>query len=152
MCVHKSINTNKKEIINLTQNAESNIDILNSCPCMERKNIRNISPETFDLKIIHFNVCSILAKQTELKELLNGLYTENHDLDAILLCEIYLNAHTKNLVDFPIFNLICKNRTKKEKNSGAAVLIKDHFNHTMQEDISIFKEGQFESVFIDIHA
>ena len=50
MCVHKSINTNKKEIINLTQNAESDIDILNFCPHMESENIRDICPETFDLK------------------------------------------------------------------------------------------------------
>ena len=61
---------------------------------------------------MHHNVCSILAKQTELKELLNGLYTENLDLDAILLCETHLNTCTQNLVDFPGYNLICKNRTK----------------------------------------
>ena len=46
---------------------------------------------------MHLNMCSILAKQTELKELLNGLYTENCDLDAILLCETYLNTCTQNL-------------------------------------------------------
>ena len=52
---------------------------------------------------MHHNVHSILAKQTELKELLNGLYTENLDLDAILLCETYLNTHIQNLVDIPGF-------------------------------------------------
>ena len=36
---------------------------------------RDISPETFSLKIMHLNVCNILAKQTELKEIFNGLYT-----------------------------------------------------------------------------
>ena len=58
---------------------------------MEQEDIKNSFPETFDLKIMHLNVHSILAKQTELKELLNGLYTENLDLDASLLCETYLN-------------------------------------------------------------
>ena len=35
MRVHGPINTNKKDIINLTQNAEFDIDILNSFPYME---------------------------------------------------------------------------------------------------------------------
>ena len=78
---------------------------------MEQEDIRNSSPEMFDSKIMPLNVCSICAKQTELKELLNWLCTENHDLDVILLCETYLNTCIKNLVDFPGFNLICKNRT-----------------------------------------
>ena len=69
---------------------------------------------------MHLNVCSMLAKQTELKELLNVLYTENLDGDAILLCETYLNMCTQNLVDFLRSNLICKNRTKK-KNGGVAI-------------------------------
>ena len=99
---------------------------------------------------MHLNVCSILAKQTELKELLIGLYIENLHLDAILLCETYLNRCTQNLVNIPKFNLICKNRTNK-KNGGVPILIKDHFNYTAWEDISNFKEGEFESVFIDIH-
>ena len=99
---------------------------------------------------MHINVCSILAKQTELKEILNGLYTKNPDLNANLLCETYLNTCTQNLVDFPGFSLICKMRTKN-KNGGVAILFKDHFNYTIWEDISIFKEGEFESVFIDIH-
>ena len=51
---------------------------------MECEDIRNSSNETFDLKIMHINVHSILAKQTELEELLNGLYTENSDLDPII--------------------------------------------------------------------
>ena len=150
MCVHSLINTNKKEMINLKHNAESDIDILTSCPYMEWEDIRNYSSETFDLKIMHLNVCSILAKQTELKELLNGLYTENLDLNAILLYETYLNAHTLNLVNVPGFNLICKNRTKL-KNSGFAISIKNNFNYIIWDDISIFKEGEFESVLIDIH-
>ena len=49
---------------------------------MEQEDIRNSSPETSDSKIMHLNACSILAKQTDLKELLNGLYTENLDFDA----------------------------------------------------------------------
>ena len=95
MCVHSPININKRDIINLTQNAESDIDILNSCQYMEYEGNMISSLETFDLKIMHLNVYSILAKQTELKELHNRLYTENLDLDAILLCETYLNIHTK---------------------------------------------------------
>ena len=150
MCVHSPINTNKKDIINLTQNSESYIDILNSCPYMEWEDIRNSSPETVDLKIMHFSVHSIIAKQTELKELLNGLYTENLDMDAILLCEKYLNTCMQNLVDFSRFNLMCKNRTKK-KNGDVAILFKDHFNYTKWEDIFVFKERERESVFIDIH-
>ena len=70
MCVHSFINTNKKDIINLTQNAEPDTDILNPCPYMEQEDIRNSSPEMFDSKIMPLNVCSICAKQTELKELL----------------------------------------------------------------------------------
>ena len=76
------------------------------------------------------NVHSILTKQTELKELLNGLYTENLDWDATLLCETYLNTHTQTWLFPPRFNLICKNRTKK-KNGGVAILIKDHFSYTV---------------------
>ena len=42
-------------------------------------------------------------------------------------------------------------KQKKKKNGGVTILIKEHFNYTIQEDISIFKEGEFESIFRDIH-
>ena len=144
MCVHNSINIDKKKIINLTQNAESDIDILNTCPYMERENIRDISPEIVDLKIMHLNVYSILVKQTKLKELLHGLYTENPDLDANPIMWNILEYINTKFGWFPWiqFNMQKKN---KKRNGGVPVLIKDHFNYAIWEDISIF-EGEFESV------
>ena len=63
----------------------------------------------------------------------------------------WIHTHTQNLVDFPGFNLLCKSRTKKKKKGDVAILIKNHFTYTIWEDISIFKEGEFASIFIDIH-
>ena len=39
----------------------------------------------------------------------------------------------------------------KQKNGGVVILLKDHLKYTLCDDLSVFKEGEFESVFTTLH-
>ena len=70
-------------------------------------------------------------------------------IDYILLCETFVvnddNVHHFKLLNY---NFICKNRTIKAK-CGVAIYIRDNIQYNLREDLSIFIEGGFESIFIE---
>ena len=37
------------------------------------------------------------------------------------------------------------------KNGRVAILLKDNLKYTIHDDLSVFKEGEFESVFTTLH-
>ena len=39
----------------------------------------------------------------------------------------------------------------KQKNDGVAILLKDYLKYTIHGDLSVFKEGEYESVFTTLH-
>ena len=71
-------------------------------------------------------------------------------MDIIFLCETYFNECMQKVINMPEYNMIYKNR-KTEKNGGVAVLLKDHLKYTIHDDLSVFKEGEFESGFTTFH-
>ena len=70
-------------------------------------------------------------------------------IDYILLCETCVvnddNVHLFKLLNY---NIICKNRKIKAK-GGVAIYIRDNIQYNLREDLSIFIEGGFESIFIE---
>ena len=56
----------------------------------------------------------------------------------------------QKIINMTGYNMIYKNG-KTKKNGGFAILLKDHLKYTMCDDLSVFKEGEFESVLITLH-
>ena len=70
------------------------------------------------------------------------------EIDYILLCETFVNDDNAHLFKLPNYNLIYKNRKIKSK-GGVAIYIRDNIQYNLREDLSIFIEGEFESIFIE---
>ena len=54
----------------------------------------------------------------------------------------------QKMINIPRYNMTYKNGGK---NGGVAILLKGHLKYTSHDDLSVFKEGKFESVFTMLH-
>ena len=95
MCSYNSLITDDADLTNLINNADAQVDLIFSCPYIEMHDIRNIMSNLYDLNVMHLNVCSLMNKQTDLKEVLNNLQNEKLTIDNIPPCETYLNECTQ---------------------------------------------------------
>ncbi len=135
-------------------------DIINDSPLKENKceyteieNVINCMPRDITksphcVKTLHLNIHSLPDKIDKLKILLARLKDCNISLDVILLCETFINERNTNLFEIPGYNFISKHR-KNLKGGGVAIYIRETIKYKNRDDISIFQEGEFESVFIE---
>ena len=109
----------------------------------------NLNPNNHNLIILQLNIRGLISHQTDLHQLLNKLKCKNTIVDAVLLCETFLNDKTANQVHISGYKLIANHR-KNNKGGGTAILLQDDINFDRQKDLDIFIEKQTESVFIEI--
>ncbi len=121
-------------------------------PYYDIKQLIDKSRESTDskYKVLHINIQSLPAKFDGLKNILADLECNHIEIDFILMCETFLSDMTSQHYDLPGYRLICKNRQNKSR-GGVAMYVKQKYNYQLREDLSIFKEGIFESVFIEIN-
>lgn len=98
--------------------------------------------------VMHINIRSIPGKIDKLKELVHHLKERNIILDYILVCETFLRDETKALFNIPGYNLITENRHSKPK-GGVAIYVRDQLQFKVLKNLSVFHEGEFESIFIE---
>ena len=95
MCLYKSLITDDTDLNKLINNVETQVDLISLCLCVEMHEVRNIMSKPHYLNIIHLNVCSLMNKQADLKEVLNNLQNDKLTIDIIFLCATYLNEWTQ---------------------------------------------------------
>ena len=139
MCSYKSLITDDTDLTKLINNGEKHVDLISLCLYIEMHEIRNIISNPYDLNVIHLNMCSVMNKQEDLKEVLNNLQNKKLTIDIIFLCETYLNECMQKW-------LICLNtiwfiKIGKTKNGRVATLLKEHLKYTICDDLSVFQRG-----------
>jgi hypothetical protein len=102
-------------------------------------------------KALHLNIQSLPSKFDQLKNILVTLSNQHLHLDFILLCETFLTDNTVQFFNIPGYQLVYKNRKNKCR-GGVAIYIKDNFTFTVREDLSIYQEGEFESLFLEVNS
>ena len=101
------------------------------------------------LRVLHLNIRSLRANYDELLNLLVS-YEENHRaLHVLLLCETALSDANTALYSIPGFDSVHANR-KTQQRGGVAIFVRKGLNFSQRPDLSIFSEGKFESIFIEI--
>ena len=65
-----------------------------------------------------------------------------------MLCETFVNDDNAHVFKLPNYNFIYDNIKIKAK-GGVAIYIRDNIQYNLRENVSIFKEGEFESIFIE---
>ena len=97
---------------------------------------------------MHLNIQSLSAKFDELKLLLAKLAGKGIDLDVIMLCETFLHSGNENLFNIPLYKLVSRNRSNTSR-GGVCIYVKDTIQFKERNDLTIFDEGKFESIFIE---
>jgi hypothetical protein len=99
--------------------------------------------------VTHFNIHSVPSKFDDFLELLELLDQKRLSPEVILLCKTFLSEKNHKRYNFKSYAMVNAYRTNKQR-GGVSVLVKLGINFVERKDISIFEEGKFESVFIEV--
>ena len=120
------------------------------CKYVEPNEAQILNGKNAELRVLHANIHSIPSKIGELKDLLETLKKKDICIDVILLCETFLNDFNKLNCQIDGYQLIEEHRITKSK-GGVAAYINNKLRFKERNDLTIFKEGQFESCFVEIY-
>ena len=98
------------------------------------------SHNNFQCKVLHLNIQGLSSKFDQVQTLLSEL-SDAH-------VETFVNDDNAHLFKLPNYNFIYKN-IKIKAEGGVAIYIRDNIQYTLREDLSIFIEGEFESIYIE---
>lgn len=104
--------------------------------------------EKYQYQVLQLNIHSLPAKFEALKLMLTSLQQKGVQFDFILICETFLQEHNVSLYNLENYTFISKNRSKL-KGGGVCMYIKNNIQFKLRDDIAIFREGEFESIFIE---
>lgn len=131
------INDNPMELMDISNGYHDTEDILQE---LTKTN------KSYKLKIMHLNIQGLQSKFDDLKLFLDNVKIK---FDIILLCETFLKDINADNFQITGYNFIYKNR-KTVAHGGVAMYIRDSLMYIPREDLVIFNEGTFESIFIEI--
>ena len=151
MCIHKIDNIENDPHQDLYRIIDDEDLTLFESECLYRNpdEVKDLISYHSNLVVLHLNIHSIPAKIDELKQLLEKLKHDNIIVDLILLCETFINNNNLNRCKIKNYELIERHRENKNK-GGVAIYVHKNLRYIERADISIFKEGEFESCFIEI--
>lgn len=113
---------------------------LNDCPTNVATNC---------VVIGHLNIRGLVNKQEDLIDFLEELNVKRLLPDVLLLCETYLNHSNHDKLLFQNYNVISEFR-KTKKGGGVSIMIRKSLKFVTRDDLAMFEEGKFESLFIEI--
>ena len=121
------------------------------CDYLDPSNCTDLNPENYNLVVMQLNIRSLLAHQTELKELLQTMSNKNSTVDVILLCETFLATNIEKLAYIPGYHLVTNNRNN-HKGGGVAILIREGITYRKKNELCRMIDKELESVYVDITA
>ena len=104
---------------------------------------------TDSLKIGHLNIHSLPSKYEDLIDLLDNMHEKQILPDIMLFCETFLNEKNHDKFPFQNYNIISEYR-KQASRGGVSIMIQTQLRYILRNDLRIFDEGKFESLFIEI--
>ena len=99
---------------------------------------------------MHIHVRSLPDKFDKFKKFLTNLDNEKIQYYAILLCETFLSdKNHHDLFNIPGYTFISRHH-KHHRQGGIGIYIKNNINFIIRDDLSIFIEKSFETVFLEV--
>ena len=121
------------------------------CDYLDPSNCSDLNPENYNLVLMQLNIRSLLANQTDLRQLLQVMSNKNSSVDVLLLCETFLMPRTEKLVSIPGYCLVTNNRNNY-KGGGVAILIREGIPFRKKPELCCMTDKELESVYMDITA
>ena len=103
-----------------------------------------------DLSVLYLNIRSLPAHSDDLVFLLTNLNGQGISVDIILLCETNLTSVNHTLFQLPGYKFLEHHR-KVRAGGGVGIFVKDVYSTILRNDIGLFVEGTFESLFCDVY-
>ena len=107
--------------------------------------VKSINSNQKDLRILHHNIRGVSSKTTELKHLIDNIFS-NETPDIILLCETWLNVNSP-ILQIPGYRIETTNRNTKP-GGGVAILIADNIQYRRVP--TPHPNDSYETCFIDV--
>lgn len=123
--------------------------LFNNCAYYETDNISQLGTSKSSLKAIHLNIHSLPTYIEDLKLLLEKLDEQKCQIDLIMLCETFLTDLNSNKYKIDGYTLVELHRSKMRQ-GGVAIFVRNGLNFRVRDDLNLFDEGFFESIFIEI--
>ena len=129
---------------------EEGFPFMTECNYYNYDNLDEINIKNIDLGILHLNVHGIASKKQQLLELLNTIEEAQSAIDVLLLCETFMTETNKNVCRIKGYTLTEYEYRKNMKQGGVAIYVKKGVKTVSRKDLNVFKEGEFESCFIEL--
>lgn len=101
------------------------------------------------LNAIHLNIRGLGGKRDKLELLVKSFEERAYRLDIIMVCETFINKNNKNVCAIDGYNFEQKFRSSK-MGGGVGIYITKSAKYVMRDDLAVFVEGIYESVFIEL--
>ena len=98
---------------------------------------------------MHINVRSLPDKFDKFKKFLTNLENEKIQFDAILLCETFLSDKNHYLYNIPGYTFISRH-PKHYRQGAIGIYIKNNISFIIREDLPIFIDKSFETLFFEV--
>jgi hypothetical protein len=110
--------------------------------------LASIPDTTFKYKSIHINIKSLPDKFERLKIFIQRFKDAGLSIDFILICETFLTSLNAEFYQLPGYKFIHKCRSTINC-GGVGMYIRNDIHFKLRDDIALFCEGEFESIFIE---
>ena len=112
-------------------------------------------PDTIDhsahqYRALHMNIRSLPGNFDKLNHMVTDFENKKCDIDFLFLCETFLNENNCSLFNIDGYTKVEKHRTNS-RGGGVALYLNDKYQFKVRDDLSIFEEGLFESIFVEIN-
>lgn len=134
---------------NLLNHIEFDEILSGECSYIDLTDIPDHIETLNNFRICHLNIHSIPAKCDDFTEFLDKLKSKSLLPDIVLLCETFFNERNFNRYSFEGYVLISEYR-KKSSGGGVSILVKSSIKFNVRDDLKIYDEKKFESIFIEI--
>lgn len=128
---------------NLSSGLECNYHDVNSL-------VSSINIQDHKYKALHINIRSLASKFDKLKFVLDEFQEKQCDLDFVLICETFLNDTNHKLFEIDGYKMVDRHRTSSIR-GGVAIYINNKYDFKIRNDLSIFEENVFESIFVELN-
>ena len=134
---------------NLSHLIDADDTIFTNCQYLDLCSCEKLDFGFSNIKIGHINVHSIPNKYEDIKDLLDAMQEKNLLPDILLLCETFFNCRNYDKFHFQNYDIISEYRKDKSK-GGVSIMVRSNLKYNVRQDLTVFRECKFESVFIEI--
>ena len=139
-----------KDFIDIINRESDTINpLLENCNYYDIPSLESLSDKRYKLKVLHLNIRSLPSNYNELKNLITSLQQHKHEIDIILLCETFLTEKNKKCYPLEGYAFTQLNRSTRS-GGGVCIYVKNQLKFSLRNDLSIFDEYNFESIFIEL--